>query len=956
MRGKKFISVLLAAIMIATCMMPLSAFADIKVLNDIEIIENGFDYYQGQPFNSKNITVKAKYSDGSVSQLTDKDYDIENYNSDEAGARKVTLSYGDLSKDIDINIQEADFIYSVGKETTLSAKTYEYGNAVWENSNSNVVGITGTNSSYVWESTSTGTYRGYKHKVDIKTLKPGISVLTCKITNTGSVWADALISVNKPIETFTLNKEEIFLRVNDNAMLEAEITPVDADEQRVSWKSSDPEIADVNRQGVVEAKKKGTVVITALSWDGKNKKECTVNVITPAENIELKETSIVLNDRQTEYRIQAELYPTDVTFKGLKYKSEDETVAVVDENGVIRANGNGETNIIVESEDGFASAKAKVKVDGLVSGVEVDKDRIDFNEIGQKIKVEATVVPDNAINQELYWESNNDEVATVDEAGTVTAISTGSAQITVKSQDGEFSKVIPVEVHEQCTVRFLKVDNYVSGSNGGSWNFTTVESKQVKWGETVTIGEVSLSGYIYDGIYKNFYNEEGFTDRIPDSTKIKITEDTDFYVKYINILPEKIILKLLDWEIFGNSFTIQCRSLPNEVANTKYTIYSNNTSVASFDDGKAYKEYDEFNSETSGLSVNVEGVGEVTLTAKLTSDPLYGGNSISTELNLFIFKNKYGEYSVVDKDSPEGIIFSDRANIRIFGNNRYDTSINVAEALKEALRISKFDNIIVADGDNYADALAGSYLAKVKNAPILVIGDDFGSQRQAETYIRENLSSEGRVYILGGTGAVPESFENSIAGYDVKRLAGSDRFLTNIAILKETGVDGDGILVCSGMQFADSLSASAVGKPVLLVDDKITDAQKEYLKTIKNEEYFIIGGYGAVNYNVENEIKEYGDITRISGLNRYETSAAVADHFFGFGLERKTAVLAYGGNFPDGLSGGPLAVTLGAPLVLVDNRNIIMAQTYIFNHRIYQNIVLGGPTLISDEAVHSIMN
>ena len=323
---------------------------------------------------------------------------------------------------------------------------------------------------------------------------------------------------------------------------------------------------------------------------------------------------------------------------------------------------------------------------------------------------------------------------------------------------------------------------------------------------------------------------------------------------------------------------------------------------------------------------------------------------------LYFKTDRFSTYAVTSSDSPEGIIPSDRTSIRIFGNNRYDTSINVAEALKEALRISEFDNIIVADGDNYADALAGSYLAKVKNAPILVIGDDFGSQRQAERYIKENLSSEGRVYILGGTGAVPESFENNLAGYDVKRLAGSDRFLTNIAILKETGVEGDGILVCSGMQFADSLSASAVGKPVLLVDDKITDAQKEYLKTIKNEEYCIIGGYGAVNYNVENEIKEYGDIIRLSGLNRYETSAAVADHFFGFGVERKTAVLAYGGNFPDGLSGGPLAMALDAPLVLVDNRNTIMAQSYIFNHRIYQNIVLGGPTLISDEAVQNIMN
>jgi putative cell wall-binding protein len=299
-------------------------------------------------------------------------------------------------------------------------------------------------------------------------------------------------------------------------------------------------------------------------------------------------------------------------------------------------------------------------------------------------------------------------------------------------------------------------------------------------------------------------------------------------------------------------------------------------------------------------------------------------------------------------------LFPERVNsIRFGGANRYDTSIGTANAVKSSMAVAKFENIVVAYGDDYADALAGNYLAKVKNAPILIVNKS--SESKIKSYIDANLASGGTVYLLGGTGVVSTTFEKSLSQYNVKRLGGKNRFATNMQILKETGVTVDEVLVCSAYGFADSLSASAVGKPILLVGDKLTDEQKTYLSSLGKKSYYIIGGTGAVTQAIENELKTYGTVERVAGANRYSTSAEVAKTFFEDSSD--TVVLAYGLNFPDGLSGGPLAMSLGAPLLLVSSNSInnASASAYVTATAVDKAVCLGGSALISDTAVKEIL-
>jgi putative cell wall-binding protein len=174
-------------------------------------------------------------------------------------------------------------------------------------------------------------------------------------------------------------------------------------------------------------------------------------------------------------------------------------------------------------------------------------------------------------------------------------------------------------------------------------------------------------------------------------------------------------------------------------------------------------------------------------------------------------------------------------------------------------------------------------------------------------------------------------------------------------ILQEAGITGDVVLICSAYGFADSLSASAVGKPILLVGNTLTDEQKTYLASLGKKNYYVIGGAGAVSETVATELKTYGTVERVAGANRYETSSEVAKTFFKDGSD--TVVLAYGLNFPDGLSGGPLAMALGAPLLLVSSNstNNASASAYVAATSVDKAICLGGSALISDTAVKDIL-
>ena len=290
---------------------------------------------------------------------------------------------------------------------------------------------------------------------------------------------------------------------------------------------------------------------------------------------------------------------------------------------------------------------------------------------------------------------------------------------------------------------------------------------------------------------------------------------------------------------------------------------------------------------------------------------------------------------------------------RIGGANRFETAVKVAERLKDKLGISRFNTIIVASGGDFADALSAAPLASEKDAPILVVNGY--NEDYVKAYIDENLSPDGRVYIIGETAAVPAEFEKSLSSHKVTRLGGADRYETNLEVLKALNLSGESeIMIASGLDYADALSASATGNPVLLVKDCVFDYQKSYLMTLGgDDEYFVIGGTAAVNERTMDQIEELaGDrVSRVWGDDRFKTAEAVANKFF---KNARTMYIASGCDFPDSLTGGVIAHENGAPMLLVSERNYSEAARFADTHSVRKVTAIGGTAAVSDKILYAV--
>ncbi|MBQ1690736.1 MAG: cell wall-binding repeat-containing protein, partial [Firmicutes bacterium] len=327
-----------------------------------------------------------------------------------------------------------------------------------------------------------------------------------------------------------------------------------------------------------------------------------------------------------------------------------------------------------------------------------------------------------------------------------------------------------------------------------------------------------------------------------------------------------------------------------------------------------------------------------------------------------IISNGYVEYSDTHGVAAEAKIEAYPVeHLRIFGESRYETAIKAADYMKESNGWAEFPTVIVASGKDFADALSGSYLAAAACAPILLVHPSY--EDMIYDYIQTNTSPGGTVYLLGGTAAVSEDFENRLTGFNAVRLGGKNRYETNVRILNEANKVDDtyakDLLVCSGTGFADALSTSSVGKPILLVGNTISDDQKQYLTDEGPTNAWIIGGEGAVSADIANDLKEFvpeSSTTRLAGMNRYETSFKVAEEFYKGSYE--TAVIVYGQNFPDGLSGGAVAWVISAPVLLAMNNEAMNAYVapWAAGSGAYNSITFGGAGLISDESILSVMN
>lgn len=172
-----------------------------------------------------------------------------------------------------------------------------------------------------------------------------------------------------PVTGVSLNKTALVLEIGGSESLIAIVTPDNATNKKVTWKSSDTSVATVNANGKVTALAIGTVVVVVITEDGAEVATCTVTCgdgavepEIPVTDVALNKSTLSLTEGQSE-SLQVVITPDDATNKKVAWVSNDESVAMVDVNGKVTALKAGSTTIVAVTEDGAMTASCKVTVE-----------------------------------------------------------------------------------------------------------------------------------------------------------------------------------------------------------------------------------------------------------------------------------------------------------------------------------------------------------------------------------------------------------------------------------------------------------------------------------------------------------------------------------------------------------------------------------------------------------------
>lgn len=356
----------------------------------------------------------------------------------------------------------------------------------------------------------------------------------------------------------------------------------------------------------------------------------------------------------------------------------------------------------------------------------------------------------------------------------------------------------------------------------------------------------------------------------------------------------------------------------------------------------------------------------------LTNEPEYG--PIDAEGTLYVVDS--GRILAIDDSG--GLVAEppdedDDDEDRIAGPDRIATSVELCQSYNEA------DTVVLARSDDYPDALAGAPLATALEACILLTPSSGLHDAVAAEIAR--LGADEAV-LLGGTGALSSQVENDLAAIgvtDTTRHAGANRFETAAMIAAELPEPSGNAFVVEGQNpdpnrgWPDAVAVSALAaytqSPILLVtSDNLPPATHDALADPSVVRATIVGGTAVVSAEVEQLVTDTimdsdapdRGVDREAGLDRYDTSARLADLAMTFGMEPSTVWAATGGNWPDSLSAAPIVgsqapavATDGGVMLLVnggDLDNSSASRDWLEDNAAFiDNVrVVGGPNAVSN--------
>ena len=277
-----------------------------------------------------------------------------------------------------------------------------------------------------------------------------------------------------------------------------------------------------------------TVAVTGVSLDQENLSLTTGESVTLVMTIE----------------------PDNATNKAVTWTSDDDSVASVEQDGKVTAQGPGDTIIRVKTADGDFEATCSVKVTEPVGVEDISLNRASLTiRITGTETLVATITPDDATNKDVIWRSDNDGVASVEQDGTVTAVANGTTTITVTTVDGDYEATctITVKTPEDLDTlgQYTELDATTDGTAGPSGTYVTFGT----WPQTikasdVTVDEIDANKFVVgmftyymgsDGAWYNKQRENAYKNseqyKYTDGTQVQMFNANSY--RWFKVMPIK---------------------------------------------------------------------------------------------------------------------------------------------------------------------------------------------------------------------------------------------------------------------------------------------------------------------------------------------------------------------------------------------------------------------------------
>ena len=413
------------------------------------------------------------------------------------------------------------------------------------------------------------------------------------------------------VQSISVSQSEVEItRIGGTHVPVVTFHPENAVDRELTYKSENTSIATVNDEGIITAKKEGTTYVVVTSVDGNKTARIKVTVRIPSTQLVLDKTSHTF--KKVEEQVRLSVLVSEQAVKGfITWRSSNEAIATVDNTGLVTSKSVGTCQIIAEMDG--VEAVSEITVKQGITRINPSKNTITLTP-GTSEKITYTILPENATDRDVVFESFNTKIATVDTNGNIHAISTGTANVYISARSNEF-------ITARITVNVVASANSISLSHSEITFNMLGKTSQLR--ATVLPEDAQDKTVFWASSNTNVatVDENGMVTAV-DSGTCKITATNASGQKAtcnvtVTIDVESITIDKteINFSRIGETSTITPTITPSNATNKAVTWTSSNTSVATVNNGV----------------VTAKGMGNATITATT-----HNGKTATIKVNVHI--------------------------------------------------------------------------------------------------------------------------------------------------------------------------------------------------------------------------------------------------------------------------------------------------------------------------------